>query len=219
MEENLRTIRSQQHELIRREKLASVGQLLAAPAHDLRNPLGVIRSSAQVILEGPQDEPIRQEMAATSSTKSTSCRSAFNDFLRYARQKPPDFADCAAEDVLRAALKQWEAQGGHEQIRVEHRFGQSLPPIRVDREQLKEALMNVLINAREAMPDGGTLTLTTRVDTEGQVNIAVADTGSGIAPDHLHESSNHFSPPRTMAPGSASPTSNDWLKIMAEPWP
>ena len=44
-------------------------------------------------------------------------------------------------------LKQWEAQGGHERIRVEHRFGQSLPPIRVDREQIKEALMNVLINA------------------------------------------------------------------------
>ncbi|MBS0157521.1 MAG: hypothetical protein JSS26_02920 [Nitrospira sp.] len=185
LEENLRTIRSQQHELIRREKLASVGQLLAALAHDLRNPLGVIRSSAQVVLEGPQDEPIRLEMARYIIDEVDKLSQRLHDFLRYARQKPPDFADCAAEDVLRAALKQWEAQGEHERIRVEHRFGQSLPPIRVDREQLKEALMNVLINAREAMPDGGTLTLTTRVDTEGQVNIEVADTGSGIAPDHL----------------------------------
>ena len=185
LEENLRTIRSQQHELIRQEKLASVGQLLAALAHDLRNPLGVIRSSAQIVLEGPQDESIRQEMARYIIDEVDKLSQRLHDFLRYARQKPPDFADCAAEDVLRAALKQWEAQGGHERIRVEHRFGQPLPSIRIDPEQVKEALMNVLINAREAMPDGGTLTLTTRLGAEGDVEIEVADTGSGVAADHL----------------------------------
>ena len=109
LEENLRTIRSQQHELIRREKLASVGQLLAALAHDLRNPLGVIRSSAQVVLEGPQDEPIRQEMARYIIDEVDKLSQRLHNFLRYARQKPPDFADCAAEDVLRAAF---EAVGG-----------------------------------------------------------------------------------------------------------
>ncbi len=185
LEENLRTIRSQQHELIRQEKLASVGQLLAALAHDLRNPLGVIRSSAQVVLEGPQEEPIRQEMARYIIDEVDKLSQRLHDFLRYARQKPPDLTDCAAEDVLRAAFKQWEAQGGHEQIRVEHRLSRDLPMIRIDPEQIKEALMNVLINAREAMPDRGTLTLTTRLSSEGDVEIEVADTGSGIAPDHL----------------------------------
>ncbi len=185
LEENLRTIRAQQHELIRQEKLASVGQLLAALAHDLRNPLGVIRSSAQVVLEGPQEEPIRQEMARYIIDEVDKLSQRLHDFLRYARQKPPEFTVSPAEDVVRAALKQWEAQGGHERIRVEHRFGQALPPIRIDPEQIKEALMNVLINAREAMPDGGTLTLTTRLDEEGDVEIDVADTGSGIAADQL----------------------------------
>ncbi|MBS0170270.1 MAG: hypothetical protein JSR62_07925 [Nitrospira sp.] len=185
LEENLRTIRSQQHELIRQEKLASVGQLLAALAHDLRNPLGVIRSSAQVVLEGPQEEPIRQEMARYIIDEVDKLSQRLHDFLRYARQKPPDFTSCLAEDVVRAALTQWEAQGGHERIRVERRFGQALSPIHIDPEQIKEALMNVLINAREAMPDGGTLTLTTRLGVEGDVEIEVADTGSGIAADHL----------------------------------
>ncbi len=185
LEENLRTIKSQQHELIRQEKLASVGQLLAALAHDLRNPLGVIRSSAQVVLEGPQDEAIRHEMARYIIDEVDKLSQRLHDFLRYARQKPPDFADCAAEDVIRAAVKQWEAQGGHEHIRVEHRFGRNLPLIHIDPEQIKEALMNVLINAREAMTEGGTLTLATRGGEGGDVEIDVADTGSGIAPDHL----------------------------------
>ena len=155
LEENLRTIRSQQDELIRREKLASVGQLLAALAHDLRNPLGVIRSSAQVVLDGPQEEAIRQEMARYIIDEIDKLSRRIHDFLRYARQKPPDRQVVAAEDVMRAAQRQWEAQGGRERIRVAHRFGQNLPSIQVDPEQIKEALMNLLINAREAMPEGG----------------------------------------------------------------
>ena len=185
LEENLRTIRSQQHELIRQEKLASVGQLLAALAHDLRNPLGVIRSSAQVVLEGPQEEPIRQEMARYIIDEVDKLSLRLHDFLRYARQKPPDFKVEPAEAVVRAALRQWEAQGGHERIRVEERFEHALPSIQVDPEQVKEALMNLLINAREAMPEGGTLTLTTRAGQDSEVEIEVADTGSGIAPEHL----------------------------------
>ncbi len=185
LEENLRTIRSQQHELIRQEKLASVGQLLAALAHDLRNPLGVIRSSAQVVLEGPQEEAIRHEMARYIIDEVDKLSQRLHDFLRYARQKPPDLADCAAEDVIRAALKQWAAQGGHEHIRVEHRFDGNLPLIRIDPEQIKEALMNVLINAREAMTEGGTLTLATHGGEGDTIAITVTDTGSGIAPDHL----------------------------------
>ncbi len=185
LEENLRTIRSQQHELIRQEKLASVGQLLAALAHDLRNPLGVIRSSAQLVLEGPQEEAIRHEMARYIIDEVDKLSQRLHDFLRYARQKPPDFIDCAAEEVIRGALKQWEAQGGHERIRVEHRFGRNLPLIRIDPEQIKEALMNVLINAREAMTEGGTLILETRSVEDGAVAIDVTDTGSGIPPDHL----------------------------------
>ena len=185
LEENLRTIRSQQDELIRREKLASVGQLLAALAHDLRNPLGVIRSSAQVVLDGPQEEAIRQEMARYIIDEVDKLSHRIHDFLRYARQKPPDRKVVAAEDVMRAAQRQWEAQGGHERIRIDHRFGQNLPPIQVDPDQIKEALMNLLINAREAMPEGGQLTLTTRMGAQGDVDMEITDSGSGIAPDHL----------------------------------
>jgi signal transduction histidine kinase len=185
LEENLRTIRSQQHELIRQEKLASVGQLLAALAHDLRNPLGVIRSSAQMVMDGPQEEPLRHEMARYIIDEVDKLSHRLHDFLRYARQKPPDFKTGSAEDVALAALRQWEAQGAHERIRVQQRFGNNLPTVHVDPEQVKEALMNLLINAREAMPDGGNLTVTTRLGEQGDVEIEVGDSGNGIAPDDL----------------------------------
>ncbi len=185
LEDNLRTIRTQQDELIRREKLASVGQLLAALAHDLRNPLGVIRSSAQIILDGPQEEAIRREMARYIIDEVDKLSHRIHDFLRYARQKPPDKKAVAAEDVMRAAQRQWEAQGGHDQIHVTHRFRQNLPAIQVDREQIKEALVNLLINAREAMPAGGQLTLATRLEAQYDVTLEVTDSGSGITADHL----------------------------------
>ncbi|HVG01482.1 MAG TPA: ATP-binding protein, partial [Nitrospira sp.] len=185
LEENLRTIRSQQHALIRQEKLASVGQLLAALAHDLRNPLGVIRSSAQLVLDGPSEEGIRQEMARYIIDEVDKLSHRIHDFLRYARQKPPDQQVVVAEDVMRAAQRQWEAQGGHDRIQVEQRFSSNLPLIRVDPEQVKEALMNLLINGRESMPEGGTLILATRETEQGDVEIEVSDSGSGIAPEHL----------------------------------
>ncbi len=91
LEDNLRTIKLQQNELVRREKLASVGQLLAALAHDLRNPLGVIRSSAQLVLEKDQDQSVKEEVAQYIIEEVDKLSRRIHDFLRYARQKPPDF--------------------------------------------------------------------------------------------------------------------------------
>ena len=164
LEENLRTIRSQQDELIRREKLASVGQLLAALAHDLRNPLGVIRSSAQLILDGPQEEAIRQEMARYIIDEVDKLSHRIHDFLRYARQKPPDKKDRRRR---RGRCERHNGSGRHRGDMTASASNAvsntNLPMIQVDPEQVKEALMNLLINAREAMPEGGSLSLRTRM--------------------------------------------------------
>ncbi|WP_447972954.1 ATP-binding protein [Nitrospira sp. Kam-Ns4a] len=185
LEDSLRTVRTQQEELIRREKLASVGQLLAALAHDLRNPLGVIRSSAQLVIEEHQSDAVKQEVARYIIDEVDRLTHRINDFLRYARQKPPEPKRVRADALALAALRQWKAQGGHERIAVETRFAEPLPEISVDPDQVKEALVNLLINAREAMPEGGHLAVVTRADADGQVAIEVADTGCGIPAAHL----------------------------------
>ncbi|MFO0770068.1 MAG: cache domain-containing protein [Nitrospiraceae bacterium] len=185
LEENFRTISAQQHELVRREKLASVGQLLAALAHDIRNPLGVIRSSAQVILGGDQEPGVRQEVARYIIEEVDKLSHRLNDFLRYARQKPPEFKSVVVEDVVRTALRQWQAQGRADRIAVDCRFGEGLPPVRIDPDQIKEAMINLLSNAAEAMPNGGRLTLVTVRGKQSDVLLEVTDSGSGIAPEHL----------------------------------
>ncbi len=185
LEESLRTVKTQQEELIRREKLASVGQLLAALAHDLRNPLGVIRSSAQLVLEEEQAESVKQEVARYIIEEVDRLTHRINDFLRYARQKPPEPKPVLPRDLAEAALHQWNAQGSHESIVLDTNFADALGPVHVDPDQVKEALVNLLINAREAMPQGGRLSVATRAAEQGQVEIEIADTGYGIAPAHL----------------------------------
>ncbi len=185
LEESLRTVKTQQEELIRREKLASVGQLLAALAHDLRNPLGVIRSSAQLVLERQQADDVKQEVARYIIDEVDRLTHRINDFLRYARQKPPEPKCLAPEALAQAALWQWKAQGGHERMELVTDFGPQLPPVCVDPDQVKEALVNLLINAREAMPEGGRVTVTTRADADRHVEIVVADTGCGISRANL----------------------------------
>ncbi|MBI4402083.1 MAG: HAMP domain-containing protein [Nitrospirae bacterium] len=180
LEDSLRTVKTQQEELIRREKLASVGQLLAALAHDLRNPLGVIRSSAQLVLETKQADAVKQEVARYIIDEVDRLTHRINDFLRYARQKPPEPKRIQPEAIAQSALWQWKAQGGHEKLTIDTQFGERLPHMDVDPDQVKEALVNLLINAREAMPEGGQVTVTTRMGENGYVEIEVADTGCGI---------------------------------------
>ncbi|MER3423020.1 MAG: hypothetical protein C4293_07065, partial [Nitrospiraceae bacterium] len=185
LEDSLNTVKVQHEELIRKEKLASVGQLLAALAHDLRNPLGVIRSSAQLVLEERQPEPIKQEVAQYIIDEVDKLTHRINDFLRYARQKPPEPKPIAPESIVQSAIRQWKAQGGHERLTVTTWFGPDLPDLLVDPDQIKEALVNLLINAREATREDGRLTVATRREGNGDIAIEVADTGCGISEDDL----------------------------------
>jgi signal transduction histidine kinase len=183
---SLRTIRTQQEELIRKEKLASVGQLLAALAHDLRNPLGVIRSSAQLVLEAHQPNSVKEEVTRYIMDEVDRLTHRINDFLRYARQKPPEPRLIQPDALAESAIWQWKAQGGMDNLDVETRFNRPLPAVAVDPDQVKEALVNLLINAREAIPAGGRVTIETRAADARHVEIEVADNGCGIPSTSLH---------------------------------
>ncbi len=191
LDESLKTIRDQEHELIRREKLASVGQLLAALAHDIKNPLGVIRSSAQLVLDEHQPETVKREVAQYVIEETDRLTNRINHFLRFARQKPPEIRPIGARVVLEAALQEWRALGRGTPVVEKVHVAPDMPDLMVDPEQIKEALVNLLINAREAMPHGGTLTLSAAAAPDGAapaaVDIRVVDTGTGISPEHLKQ--------------------------------
>ncbi len=191
LDESLKTIRDQEHELVRKEKLASVGQLLAALAHDIKNPLGVIRSSAQLVLDEHQPETVRREVAQYVIEETDRLTNRINHFLRFARQKPPEIRSIGTRVVLEAALQEWRALGRGAPVVEKVHVAPDTPDLMVDPEQIKEALVNLLINAREAMPHGGTLTLSAAAAPDGAapaaVDIRVVDTGTGISPEHLKQ--------------------------------
>src|SRR5438128_5163047 len=179
----------QQDELLRKEKLASVGQLLAALAHDIKNPLGVIRSSAQLVLDEKQSDAVKHEVAQYVIDEVDRLTNRINHFLRFARQKPPEVRPVAVEALLEAAVREWKALGKTEAITVRMRFSPEGQQVLVDPDQVKEAVVNVLMNAREAMPEGGTVSLlVTPLDVPKggrMVEIRVTDTGTGISAEEL----------------------------------
>ncbi len=189
LEESLKTIHDQQDELVRKEKLASVGQLLAALAHDIKNPLGVIRGSAQLALDEKQTDAVKREVAQYVIDEVDRLTNRINHFLRFARQKPPEARPVAAAILLEAALREWRALGKDEPITLQFNVPSGIPELLVDPDQVKEAVVNLLINAREGMPHGGILTVSAGAAANGgappMVEVRIADTGVGISPEHL----------------------------------
>jgi signal transduction histidine kinase len=189
LDESLKKIHDQEGELLRKEKLASVGQLLAALAHDIKNPLGVVRSSAQLVMDEHQPDTVKREVAQYVIEEVDRLTNRINHFLRFARQKPPEVRPVPAKLLIEAALQEWRALGKGEPIRVQVKADAQLPEVLVDPDQIKEALVNLLVNAREAMPGGGTLRieagLVERAADCPVGEIRVADSGMGISSEHL----------------------------------
>ncbi len=171
--------RQLEQDLHQSEKLASMGRMVASIAHEIRNPLGIIRSSSEFLLkrQNGQDAVSAQMLEAIHSE---ACRlgSTVNDFLDYAKPKQPRRLTVDAGDVLDKALAflggEFERQG----LRVETRRAGPLL-IAGDPDLLYRALYNVLINAQQAMAGSGviTVTLTGRPDS---VEIVVSDSGPGF---------------------------------------
>jgi signal transduction histidine kinase len=196
LEESLKKIRDQEGELLRKEKLASVGQLLAALAHDIKNPLGVVRSSAQLVMDEHQPDSVKREVAQYIIEEVDRLTNRINHFLRFARQKPPEMRPISARALLEASLQEWQALGKGEPVkgepvRVRIHVAPGIPELLVDPDQVKEALVNLLVNARDAMPEGGDLTLSAEMvggrEMPGMVEIRVTDTGTGISAEHLKQ--------------------------------
>ncbi len=181
IEENLQTIKKQQKELVQKEKLATIGQLLAGLTHDLKNPLGVIRSSAQILMANSESEQIKKEVGYYIIEEVDRLTYRINDLLRFARPRSPEQRPVRLEECIEQTLGQWASQGDIlREIKIIKHLDSSLPPVYFDPDQLNEILFNLLNNAREAMPEGGTITVWSEKNGGNQVLTSIQDTGEGI---------------------------------------
>jgi signal transduction histidine kinase len=166
------------------EKLASLGQLAAGIAHEIRNPLGIISGSAETLLK-KSDPEMRREMAQYIIEESERINAMINNFLNFARPAEPRLRHCDLVDLLSRTVHLITPQARSLNVDIVREIPEEPFLARIDPEQIQQALMNITLNALEAMPQGGVCTVALLKNGKDQAMIRLSDTGPGIPHESL----------------------------------
>jgi signal transduction histidine kinase len=180
-----------QTQLLDTEKLNVVGKLASSVAHQLRNPLGVIKASAQLLLTKLKPEGLMKERLEAIHRNSMHADNIITELLQIARPRPTGpLEPLPVHDVLNEAVKMVEAKVLDAGITLKKQYGE-LPSVMGSTHHLQQVFMNFLMNSVEAMPDKGSITMTGR--SEGaQLTLVFEDTGEGFTPEALQNLAHPF---------------------------
>ena len=184
VEERTQELRAAQEQLLQSEKLASIGQLAAGVAHEINNPMGVILGFAQGILKTlPEDDSLRNPLTAMEK-ESLRCKRIVQNLLDFARHSEPAPHLTNINELIDASCDLVEHQTSLQNVKLVKGYDPAWPSIMADHNQLQQVFINIMLNAYQAMPDGGTLHVTTRT-MGSELQVIFADTGTGIPPENL----------------------------------
>jgi signal transduction histidine kinase len=184
LQDKQRRLANAQDELIRSDRLATVGELAAGLAHDLRNPIAGVSGALHVLSGQLPDADPRQALLAEVQAQVARMNKTLSDLLWHARPPTPEYRQLGVNELVEQTLWFLPMVSGT-RIEVITSLQPGLPPLRLDPSLFHQAVLNLLVNARQAMPDGGRVTITTRLrqhpDDEAElVEISISDTGPGI---------------------------------------
>ena len=180
-------LRKTEAQLIRSEKLAALGELAAGIAHEIRNPLTSINILIHSLTENFPPETAHHEDLQVIEEEISRINEIVDQFLRFARPAPPLLQKTDALSIFEETLQLLRPQIEKNRIIVEKEF-RALPPISMDREQMKQVILNLLLNAIQAMPNGGRLTLRGRVlENDRWVTFSIQDSGIGIPSEDMNK--------------------------------
>jgi signal transduction histidine kinase len=169
--------------VVQSEKLAALGQLAAAIAHEVRNPLAVVRSAAQGLGETlPPDDAEGQRAASFIVAEVDRLTSVVGSLLAFARPLPLQTRPTAIRDVVERAVTLAGAELERKRLRLAVDESPALPVVHADGDLVCQVLVGLLANAVEATPPGGEIVVRAR-PADGGVEVAVADGGAGVAPE------------------------------------
>jgi two-component system sensor histidine kinase HydH len=174
-------------ELAVKERLSSLGHMAAGLAHEIKNPLGSIQGAAEILADDAPPGTRKRDLLEVLKTETKRLNSVVEDFLRFARPRPPKLARASLERVLDGVISQLALESRGKEIEITRKCALDLPPVSVDPEQMHQVFLNIIQNSITA--DG-----TRRVEValargegadRGAIAVTVRDDGEGIAPDIL----------------------------------
>ncbi len=173
-------------QLVRSEKLASLGQLVAGIAHEINNPLGGILMFANLFAKDKSLTAGQRSDAQTIVHETKRCADIVKRLLDFSRTSIPDKRLISLAAIVESTLALVEHHATVNNIEIARNYSTDLPEIEVDPTQMEQVFINLLVNACQAMPAGGRLTITMKTDARhGQVVTTIQDTGCGIPEENL----------------------------------
>jgi len=170
------------------EKLAAIGRLTAGVSHEVLNPLSIITMSLQLMIKDQETPPEIADQLRVLEEQAYRIAKITQNLLFFSRQREPERSPLDFNQTLERTLDLLGNEMKLQNISLELKLDRGLPPVSADQDQLQQVVLNLLNNAKDAMPDGGQLVLSTKtVENNGKkfVELRVEDSGSGIAADHM----------------------------------
>jgi two-component system, NtrC family, sensor kinase len=186
VEERTREIHNMQAQLIRSEKLASLGELVAGIAHEINNPLTGILVFSSLMSKDPKLHPELRADLDIIVDETGKCARIVKGLLDFSRESAPQMTLASLNVVMEKALSLIEHQVFFQDVEIIKDYDEQLPRVMIDPSQIEQVFINLLVNAGQAMDGKGRLEITTEISDDGlSARVTVSDSGCGIPPENL----------------------------------
>lgn len=172
-------------EIKKSKRLAMIGQLAAGVAHEINNPLGSILIYSNLLLEDLKENDPRKENLKKIVNQATRCKEIVKGLLDFARQSEPEMNLSNVNKIINEVLSLVENQATFQNIEIKKNLSDDIPDIMLDKTQIQQVFMNIILNASEAMNGEGKLEIETYMENDEYVVMKFSDTGCGISKEYI----------------------------------
>lgn len=191
IEERVQTQRALETQLHQTERLAALGEMVAAVSHEIKNPLGIIRSTAELLGATPGANETQKRLSGVITEESTRLNRIVTEFLDFARPQVPNFEPCDLKEIIEKNLIFLGPELEKRRIELQHNLDGKSLALMADHGLLYRAFLNVLINASQAIDQAGRIEVKV-LEEPGRYRVEIQDSGSGISEENMKRIFNPF---------------------------